>query len=344
MHPLQPPSGNSGSYFSKHPRTFEDFRYVYPVVSRRAGGISLGVNLNPDKICNFHCIYCQVDRHGASHPPSDNVKAGSDGSSLAAKEPTEGSSASFERGGQKFIEVDRLVAELESVLELWRSGQLFTIPPFCHLPSELRRLNDIAFSGDGEPTTYRNFAEIVAACAEVPRRHGLADLKLVLITNASMFHEPHVQRGLALLDQAGGEIWAKLDAGTEAYFRQVARTAVPFERILQNIQEAAQDRPLVIQSLFMRIAGQGPSVEEQTAYCERLQEILAQGGQIKLVQIYTIARAPSEPIVTALPPEELDALAERVRKTTGLPVAVFYAPQGGESVSTSVGRVKAPEG
>ncbi len=29
-------------------------------------------------------------------------------------------------------------------------------------------------------------------CAEIKRRHGLDDVKMVLITNASMFHRPHV--------------------------------------------------------------------------------------------------------------------------------------------------------
>ena len=48
--------------FSSHERTFETFRFVYPVLSRRSGGLSIGVNLNPDKVCNFDCIYCQVDR------------------------------------------------------------------------------------------------------------------------------------------------------------------------------------------------------------------------------------------------------------------------------------------
>ena len=45
-----------------HARLFEQNRFVYPVLSRRSGGISIGVNLNPDKVCNFDCIYCQVDR------------------------------------------------------------------------------------------------------------------------------------------------------------------------------------------------------------------------------------------------------------------------------------------
>ena len=45
-----------------------------------------------------------------------------------------------------------------------------------------------------------NFDDIVAASAEVKRRHRLDDVKMVLITNASMFHRPHVQRGLRILD------------------------------------------------------------------------------------------------------------------------------------------------
>jgi hypothetical protein len=46
----------------RHERGWADNRYVYAVVSRRSGGLSVGVNLNPDKGCNFDCIYCQVDR------------------------------------------------------------------------------------------------------------------------------------------------------------------------------------------------------------------------------------------------------------------------------------------
>ena len=333
---------NQALYFTAHPRSFEDFRYVYPVVSRRAGGISLGVNLNLDKTCNFHCIYCQVDRPAwkkglpmALGAESVSAPGLASASTEALHTPPEDSPLpetkpappSLGERPNIFIDLQRLTAELESILQLWRSGQLFTIRPFSGLPPELRRLNDIALSGDGEPTLYRNFPQIVACCAEVRRRHRLEDLKLVLITNASLLDQPHVQEGLALLDQNNGEIWAKLDAGSEDYFRQVARTKVPLERIVRNIQEAARLRPLVIQSLFMRIAGQGPSVEEQAAYCQRLQEILEAGGRIKLVQIYTIARAPAEPIVSALPPEDLQAIAALVRQTTGLLVAVFPAPE-----------------
>ena len=277
--------------FEAHPRSFRRNRYVYPVLSRRAGGISIGVNLNLDKVCNFGCIYCQVDR--------------------------------TEPGQRESVEIDRLVAELDAAVELVTSGRIFEGRQFGRTPPELRRLNDIALSGDGEPTTCGNFDAVVAACADVRRRHRLEDLKLVLITNASMFHREQVRRALATLDAANGEIWAKLDAGTEDYYRQIARSAVPFRRILDNLLGAARVRPIVIQSLFMRIRGQPPGVAEQEAYCDRLSEIASGGGRIKLVQVHTLARPPAESWVTALGSAEIDALADLVRRRTGLPVAAF---------------------
>lgn len=275
-----------------HSRLFEQNRFVYPVLSRRSAGISLGVNLNPDKVCNFDCIYCQVDRTRQSET--------------------------------RFVELDALLTELDRTLEHVASGEIFRTEKFRHAPEHLRRLNDIAFSGDGEPTTYRNFDEIIAACARLKRRRGLDQVKMVLITNASMFHREHVRRGLATLDANQGEIWAKLDAGSEEYFQIVDRTPIPFRQILDNITEAARVRPLVIQSLFMRVEGQPPPADEQEAFCERLNEIVAAGGQIKLVQIYTVARKPAETFVAPLSKEEVDALAALVGRRTGLPTAAYY--------------------
>jgi wyosine [tRNA(Phe)-imidazoG37] synthetase (radical SAM superfamily) len=277
---------------TRHSRRFAENRFVYPVLSRRSGGISVGVNLNPDKICNFDCIYCQVDRRSESEI--------------------------------RFVELDRLLAELNDTLRLVKSGDLYATEPFRDTPQRLRRLNDIAFSGDGEPTTYRNFDEIIARCSEVKRQCELADVKMVLITNASMFHRPAVQRGLAILDANQGEIWAKLDAGTEEYYKRVERTTIPFRQILDNITLVAQQRPIVIQSIFMRIQGEPPSEAEILAFCERLNEITAAGGKIKLVQVYTVARPPAESFVTALTDAEVDQITETVRTRTGLAALAYY--------------------
>lgn len=275
-----------------HPRLFRTNKFVYPVLSRRSRGISVGINLNPDKVCNFDCIYCQVDRRTTSVT--------------------------------RFVETERLLRELDETLELVGSGELYRDDRFASIPPSLRRLNDIAFSGDGEPTTFRNIAAIIDDVAAIKRRRGLDAVKLVLITNASMFHRPGVRRALAILDANNGEIWAKLDAGTEAYFHQIDRTTIPFSRIVENIRDAARVRPLVIQSLFMRVDGAGPSTEEIAAFCARLGETIAGGGSLDRVQVYTIARRPAESFVTPLSPGEVDAIAAEVVSSVGVPVEAYY--------------------
>ena len=289
---MQDPYPVSHPLFNAHPRDFAANRYVYPVLSRRAGGISIGVNLNPDRVCNFHCVYCQVDRSEAAEAHD--------------------------------VDPHRLAVELHQMVELVTSGRIYEMARFGNTPPPLRRLNDIALSGDGEPTTCANFDQVVDICAEVRRRYELTDVKLVLITNASQFHRPRVRRALETLDANGGEIWAKLDAGAEDYYHLVNRSAVPWQRILDNLREAAIARPIVIQSLLMRIQGEPPTPAQLDAYCDRLREIVDAGGQIKLVQIHTIARRPTEPWVTALSNTEVDAIAEYVRRRTGLATAAFY--------------------
>lgn len=277
-----------------HRRTYEDNRYVYAVVSRRSKGVSIGVNLNPDKLCNFDCIYCQVDRQT---PPT-----------------------------VRDVDVAALVAELEEMLDVVVSGQLFELERYRGTPTALRRLNDIAFSGDGEPTTCPEFLDVVRAVAEIKQRRGLNSVKMVLITNATRLHVPRVREALDVLDQNQGEIWAKLEAGTEAYYQQIERTTVPFAKVLENITEAAQVRPVVIQAMFLKMNGAAPGGAELEAFCARLNAILTAGGRISLVQVYTVARAPAEAWVTPLTNAEVDAIVALVTARTGLPAEAFYGP------------------
>ena len=278
--------------YADHGRVYRENKFVYPVLSRRSGGISIGVNLNPDKVCNFDCIYCQVDRRSEAET--------------------------------RFVETDRLSDELDQMLDFVTGGRIYQDAKFANVPPALRRLNDIAFSGDGEPTTYRNFDEIMTAAAELKRRRGLNDVKLVLITNATMFHRPAVERGLEILDANNGEIWAKLETGTEEYYQLVERTKIPFRQVLDNITAAARKRPIVIQSLFMRIRGQAPPPNEIAAFCGRLKDILTAGGMLKSVQVYTVARQPAESFVEPLENAELDVIAQTIRDQTSIPAPVFY--------------------
>jgi wyosine [tRNA(Phe)-imidazoG37] synthetase (radical SAM superfamily) len=279
---------------TEHPRLFHSNRYVYPVLSRRSRGISVGINLNPDKVCNFDCVYCQVDRRSEAETT--------------------------------FVETDRLLDELSETLDLVTSGRLYEDEAFRSVPEPLRRLNDIAFSGDGEPTTFKNFDAVVARVADLKSSRGLDAEKLVLITNATMFHRPAVRRALETIDDSNGEVWAKLDAGTDAYYHRIERTTIPFRRVLDNLRDSARVRPLVIQSLFLKLEGEGPSGEEIAAYGDRLAEILAAGGRIDRVQVYTVARRPAEASVSPLSRGEVDRIAESVRERLGVLVEAYYGP------------------
>jgi wyosine [tRNA(Phe)-imidazoG37] synthetase (radical SAM superfamily) len=277
-----------------HRRELAQNRYVYAVLSRRSGGVSIGINLNPDKVCNFDCIYCQVDR---TTP-----------------------------GRYRRVDLRILEQELRDVLARAKSGALFEYPPFSGIPEPLRRVKDIAFSGDGEPTTYPRFKETVELAIRAKDDAGLGHLKMVIITNATMFHRPKVKETLALLDHHNGEIWAKLDAGTEAYYHLVDVTTISFQLVLDNILDAARRRPVVIQSLFMRVHDVGPDDKEIEAFCDRLREMVAQGGKISLVQVYTVARRPAQAYVTPLSDAEVDRIADAVRRIP-LPVVSFYSGQ-----------------
>jgi len=292
--------------FALHPRHWREFRLCYPVVSRRSKGLSLGVNLNPDRVCNFDCIYCEVNRQDfrpgknkVRLPPSGQVRP--------------------------LVNLDEASYELGQLLKLARSGAIWQEAEFSEVPPDLRRLNDIAFSGDGEPTTYPYFDKAVemAIAARAAAGYAAEEVKLVLITNATQLQRTQVQAGLRLMDAANGEIWAKLDAGTAEYYALIDQTNLSYTRVLHNILETARQRPLNIQTCMMRVQGEAPSQAEIEAYCDRLAEIIAEGGQLKMVQLYTVARRPPNEWVTSLPDDALEAIAHRIRERTELPVETY---------------------
>jgi wyosine [tRNA(Phe)-imidazoG37] synthetase (radical SAM superfamily) len=213
--------------------------------------------------------------------------------------------------------------ELAAMIHFARDGGLAKEPKFNEVPWLARDIKDIAFSGDGEPTMIHNFAECVQTVADVKHAEGLDKTKIVLITDAAGLDKADMRRGLEIMDANNGEVWGKLDAGTEAYFHLVNRTTIRFDRILHNLLATARARPIVIQSLFLTVRGEPMPPAELSAYCDRLNEITKGGGRIKEVHLYTVARPTPEPWATKLDKATLEALAETVRQKTGLTVMVF---------------------
>jgi wyosine [tRNA(Phe)-imidazoG37] synthetase (radical SAM superfamily) len=274
-----------------HARTFGDFTFVYPVISRRSGGLSIGLNLNPDKICNFDCVYCEVDRRTP--------------------------------GKVSRVDLNQMRDELIAMIRFARDGGLAKEPKFDEVPWLTRYVRDIAFSGDGEPTMLHNFSECVQVAAEVKKAEGLDKTKIVLITDAAGLDKADVRCGLAIMDANQGEVWGKLDAGSEEYFRLVNRTTIRFERVLKNLLLTARERPIIIQSMFLKIRRDLMPAEELKRYCARLNELLEQGAQIKEVHSYTLARPTAEDFAGRLTAEELRTISQCIRDQTGLTVLEF---------------------
>jgi wyosine [tRNA(Phe)-imidazoG37] synthetase (radical SAM superfamily) len=267
-----------------------DNRFVYTVISPRARGLSVGVNMNPDKRCNFDCVYCEVDR---SRPSRESR-----------------------------LDVPVMIAELERTLERVWSGALRERPCYRNVPPELFEMRHVTLSGDGEPTLCPNFQEAVEAVVHLRARGRFPFFKLVLITNATGLDRPEVVQGLRRF-LPHDEVWAKLEAGTQEYTDKVNRPDRPVEKILSEILSLARQRPVIIQSLFPSINGEPPAAEEVEAFAQRLLELRNAGAHLPLVQIYSATRPTPHSECGHLRLRQLSHIARMVRKVSGLKAEVF---------------------
>jgi wyosine [tRNA(Phe)-imidazoG37] synthetase (radical SAM superfamily) len=272
------------------PRNFLENRFVYVVVSPRARGLSIGINMNPDKRCDFNCVYCEVNRD------------------LPARDLQ--------------LDVALMEAELHHTLKLASLGKLREVPLYRTLPDDLLQLRHVALSGDGEPTLCPHFAAAVHAVVHVRAQGRMPFFKMVLITNGTWLDLPMVQQGLKSFTKQD-EIWIKLDAGTQAYMNKVNRPGVTLEKILGNILTLGRQRSIVIQSLFQSHEGHEPPDEEIHHFALRLKELKDQGADISLVQIYSATRPPSHAPCDHLPLKTLSRIAQSVRQLAGLNAEVF---------------------
>jgi wyosine [tRNA(Phe)-imidazoG37] synthetase (radical SAM superfamily) len=261
--------------------------YVYPVVSRRAGGVSVGINLNPNNACNWRCIYCQVP--------------------------------DLQRGGPPLIDLNRLGNELRDLLNWLYVGDYLD----RHVPPDARRVVDIAFSGNGEPTSAAEFADAVALVGRVLDELVLpVPPRLRLITNGSLLDRVTVQRGIALLGERAGEVWFKVDAVGIAAMRRINSVAYQPATVLRRLQTCGELCSTWVQTCVFALDGEPPDTAAQSAYFDLLS---AARNKLAGVHLYGLARPSTQPEAArlrALPAEWLDNFAQRIRNQTGLTVRV----------------------
>ncbi len=272
------------------PRNFLNNRFSYLVVSQRARGLTVGVNLNPDQACNFNCVYCEVKRARA---PQDQR-----------------------------VNVALMSAELKRLLATVRDRKVHELACYRNVPPELLELRCLSLSGNGEPTLCPNFSEVVQAVVHIRAMSDMPFFKIVLITNGSGLNQPAVLHGLRWFT-ARDEIWVKLDAGSQAAMERVNRTTFPLETILANIVTLGRKRPIVVQSLFPLLHEHEPTAEEIDDYVQRLAELKKAGAAISLVQIYSAQRPTALPDCRHLSLEALSKIAQQVKQHTGLEAEVF---------------------
>ncbi|MBI2311203.1 MAG: radical SAM protein [Betaproteobacteria bacterium] len=272
-----------------HRRDSAGLLYVYPVVSRRAGGVSIGINLNTSNACNWRCVYCQVPE--------------------------------LKRGAAPRVDLGRLERELRQFLDEVVHGSFLE----NHVPREVRRVNDIALSGNGEPTTASAFDQVVALIGRVRGEFkALESVKLVLITNGSLMDRAVVQQGLRLMAGLNGEVWFKLDSATPQGILRINHTRVTLDRVRDNLRITASLCPTWIQTCVFRMDGADPGADERRAYLEFLAGVLEAGTPVRGVLLYGLARPSMQPEAPRLAPVSrawMNGFAEDIR-ALGLEVRV----------------------
>lgn len=273
---------------SDHNRDVSGMRYIYPVVSRRAGGVSIGINLNINNACNWRCVYCQVPNLSRGTPPA--------------------------------LELGVVEQELRSLLENILHGDFME----RYVAESDRQLQDIAFSGNGEPTSAKEFPQVILLVEKILKEFDLlGKIKVRLITNGSLIDKPAVIESLKNLSRCNGEVWFKVDAGTKAGIARINDVNLNPQSHIQRLMECAEVCPTFIQTCMFALDGQPPTDEDISSYLALIQQV---AHNIKGVHLYGLARPSMQAEasrLSRLSPEWLEGVAAKIKQ---LGLAVFVSP------------------
>lgn len=267
---------------TNHNRDIAGLKYVYPVISRRAGGLSIGINFNPNNACNWRCIYCQVP--------------------------------DLQRGHAPLMDFARLEQELRFFLDQVLHGPFYDQ---FNVDTQQRVIKDIAISGNGEPTSVKDFAQAIELIGGIASAAGvLPNSHFVLISNGSLLHQTAVQDGLKCLQRYGGELWFKLDSATEQGRKLINNTGQSSQKVLEHLQIASRLCPTKLQTCLFKYQDQVWSAAEKQAYLHLLRNVRDRQINLHKIMLYSIARQSFQPEAAELvrmSVNEIEAFAADIR-------------------------------
>ncbi len=275
-----------------HSRDIAGLTYVYPVISRRAGGLSIGINFNPNNACNWRCVYCQVP---------DLV-----------------------RGSAPDLDFKLLEEELRFFLHQVLNGDFYEQ---FNVADNLRVIKDIAISGNGEPTSVKDMDKAIALIAEIATEFAvLPASNFVLITNGSLIYQASIQAALKVFNRYQGQVWFKLDSATEQGRKTINDSRQSTAKVLRNLAVCCSLCDTYLQTCLLDYVGHMDVEEERKALLELLKKIKQQSIGLDKIMLYSIARQSMQPEAEKLkkPNEGVMLQFAEELKTLGYQVTVSF--------------------
>ena len=270
---------------TNHDRNTFQGKYIYPVVSRRAGGLSLGINLNTNNACNWQCIYCEVPNLVRGKPDAIDLK------------------------------------ELESELDYWLD-QIVNKSFLSQYTKSKTEFKDIAFSGNGEPTASKQFKAVIGILIKKINEFNLNKIIIRLITNGSYMANPETQEALSLLANFNREVWFKIDQTNNEDVKIINQVNLSIISVKKNLEAALKNSPTVIQTCLFKLDNELPSSESLDAYINFMKPYRY---KIKGIHLYSLARLSeqtNDAELTRLTESELKVIADKI-SVLRIPIQIF---------------------
>ncbi len=146
-----------------------------------------------------------------------------------------------------------------------------------------RHLKDIAFSGNGEPTSAKEFPAVIFLVEKILREFNLLGdkgntkqinpIKVRLITNGSLMDKQTVLDSVSHLAQCNGEVWFKVDAGTKEGIARINDVTLNPESHIERLKKCAAVCPTFIQTCMFGLDGEPPTEADIAAYLALISQV-----------------------------------------------------------------------